>query len=189
MGRCDRKKFLKLLNALGLLYICVILGSAFYFQWAKHELPCPLCLLQRLGLLLAGFGFYFNLRLKTVYSHYSLVIFSAILTSAIATRQILLHIAPGDPGYGSMLFGLHFYTWSLISSVFVMLIVVGIIILNDLSRELYMFAALRPMIRPLEKIICVLFALIILANLIFAFLECGTGGCPDNPTSYFFMLK
>ena len=27
-------------------------------------------------------------------------------------RQILLHIMPGDPGYGSALLGYHYYTWA-----------------------------------------------------------------------------
>ena len=29
-------------------------------------------------------------------------------------RQILLHIMPGDPGYGSALLGYHYYTWAFI---------------------------------------------------------------------------
>ena len=33
---------------------------------------------------------------------------------AISTRQILLHITPGDPGYGSVVLGLHLYTWALL---------------------------------------------------------------------------
>ena len=32
---------------------------------------------------------------------------------AIAARQILLHIMPGDPGFGSAFLGMHFYTWAL----------------------------------------------------------------------------
>ena len=32
----------------------------------------------------------------------------------VAMRQILLHIMPGDPGYGSALLGYHYYCWAFI---------------------------------------------------------------------------
>lgn len=189
MGRHDRKDFIKILNALGLLFICGLLGSAFYFQLSDHEIPCPLCLLQRLGLILAGFGFYFNLRMKNSYSHYSLVILSAVFTSGVAIRQVLLHILPGEPGYGSILFGLHFYTWSLISSVFTILIVVGIMILSDFSKELFMPQFLPKYTKSLADAVCLFFVFIIIVNAMFSFLECGVGHCPDNPNTYYYLLK
>lgn len=53
--------FVHLINQVGLLGICVALVVAFYYQLVRHELPCPICLLQRAGLIIAGFGFLFNL--------------------------------------------------------------------------------------------------------------------------------
>ncbi len=53
--------FVHLINQIGLLGICVALVVAFYYQLVRHELPCPICLLQRAGLIIAGFGFLFNL--------------------------------------------------------------------------------------------------------------------------------
>lgn len=50
--------FVHLINQMGLLGICVALVVAFYYQLVRHELPCPICLLQRAGLIIAGFGFY-----------------------------------------------------------------------------------------------------------------------------------
>ncbi len=38
-----------LINQVGLLGICVALVVAFYYQLVRHELPCPICLLQRLA--------------------------------------------------------------------------------------------------------------------------------------------
>ena len=46
-----------------------------------------------------------------------------MLGASFSTRQILLHIAPGDPGYGSAVFGMHLYTWALI--VFLVVIIVS----------------------------------------------------------------
>ena len=47
-------------------------------------------------------------------SHYALSLLAAAAGAAFATRQILLHILPGDPGYGTALLGYHYYTWALI---------------------------------------------------------------------------
>jgi hypothetical protein len=50
-------------------------------------------------------------------AHYGLIILAALLGSGIASRQVLLHIMPGDAGYGSALLGYHFYTWALVCFV------------------------------------------------------------------------
>jgi disulfide bond formation protein DsbB len=44
------------LNALGLLAVSVVLLFAFVDQLVYGDLPCPLCILQRAGLVAAGFG-------------------------------------------------------------------------------------------------------------------------------------
>src|SRR5450830_661552 len=104
-------------NSLGLFGICSTLAIAFYYQLALAELPCPLCLLQRAALITAGCGFLFNLRLGNKGAHHAMVLAGAVVTGIIATRQLLLHILPGDTGYGSTLLGLHFYTWALVTAV------------------------------------------------------------------------
>jgi hypothetical protein len=53
--------------------------------------------------------------------NYGLVIIAALLGAAIAARQILLHILPGDTGFGSPFLGLHFYTWAFLFFVSAML--------------------------------------------------------------------
>ena len=50
--------FFKILNALDVIGIIIILIVAFGFQFYLKELPCPLCLLQRVGLIAMAFGFY-----------------------------------------------------------------------------------------------------------------------------------
>lgn len=76
-------------------------GCSLYYQLVRHELPCPICLLQRAGLIIAGFGFLFNLCFGLRGIHYGMVIIGSILTGVMASRQICLHIMPGDTGYGS----------------------------------------------------------------------------------------
>jgi disulfide bond formation protein DsbB len=49
-------RFAITLNVLALYAIAAILLAAFYFQIARGELPCPLCLLQRVALTALAFG-------------------------------------------------------------------------------------------------------------------------------------
>ena len=105
------------LNAIALYGIGAVLAAAFYFQIALHELPCPLCLLQRVGFAALAIGPILTLRLGPRPSHYGLILIAALVGAAIAGRQILLHIAPGDPGYGSAILGYHFYTWAFVCFV------------------------------------------------------------------------
>ncbi|WP_202962601.1 disulfide bond formation protein B [Candidatus Arsenophonus nilaparvatae] len=73
------------LNILGLLGISVTLIVAFYYQIILHEIPCPLCLLQRVGIIMIGIGFLFNLIFGINQLHYSIIILSSITTCITAT--------------------------------------------------------------------------------------------------------
>src|SRR6201989_1920946 len=100
------------LNAFGLYAIAVVLLIAFGAQLLLHELPCPLCLLQRIQFAVLAIGPILNVRWGPRPSHYALSLLGAV--AAFSTRQVLLHIMPGDAGYGTALFGYHYYTWALI---------------------------------------------------------------------------
>lgn len=176
---------LVLLNAAGLTAVSIVLIVAFYYQLAKAELPCPLCLLQRVGLIIAGMGFLFNLTLGLRKSHYALMVIGCTVTGVIAVRQVLLHILPGDTGYGSALFGVHFYTWSLITSVALLGFVALILLLSDRTWKMRRFTGASQLI----NILSIIFVLLIAANLISTFLECGAGQCADNPTLYELLAK
>ncbi len=88
-------------NLLEVYFIILMLVMAFAIQFILHEIPCPLCLLQRLGFLAIAFGFLMNLRFGLRPSHYAIVIISALYTSFVALRQIALHVVPGTGSYGS----------------------------------------------------------------------------------------
>src|SRR5690606_30148285 len=96
------------LNAIGLLAICAALSFALTDQIVYHDLPCPLCILQRAGLMAAGFGLALNLGIAIRPAHYGLMILGAMLGGTIAARQIALHIVPGTGSYGNAFLGLHF---------------------------------------------------------------------------------
>ncbi|ECF4921689.1 TPA: disulfide bond formation protein B [Salmonella enterica subsp. indica] len=177
--------FVHLINIIGLLGICVILVIAFYYQVVRHELPCPLCLLQRVGFIIIGFGFLFNLYFGLRGLHYGMVIIGSILTGVMASRQMFLHIMPGDAGYGSTFLGLHFYTWSLIISVLIMAAVAVALAINSMNIT---FRSLN--INPaLFSIAGWVFLFLITSNLISTVLECGGGECAANPVLYNLLSK
>lgn len=177
--------FVHLINQMGLLGICVALVVAFYYQLVRHELPCPICLLQRAGLIITGFGFLFNLCFGLRGIHYGMVIIGSILTGVMASRQICLHIMPGDTGYGSAFFGLHFYTWTLITSI---LIIIAVAVVLAISSMNVAFRSLN--INPnLFSIVGWVFLLLITANLISTVLECGGGECAANPVTHKLLSK
>jgi len=127
----EQTSFGAMLNMLGLLGISLVLMVAFYYQLALGELPCPLCLLQRAGFVAIGIGFLFNLRIGEHASHHAMILAGSLVTGFISVRQVALHLGAGDPGYGSTLFGLHFYTWALIAAVGVVGYVALLFVLKD----------------------------------------------------------
>ncbi len=165
-------------NSLGLAGASLVLIVAFYYQLVIGELPCPLCLLQRSAFVALGIGFLLNVRFGSSPANYGLVLLGAVFGAATSTRHILLHIKPGDPGFGSPLFGIHIYTWSLIGFV-------GYIIYTAIL--LFMEAGRRPATTPLDGLSRAglwLFMLLVAGNLVSTVLECGVGPCGDNQAVY-----
>jgi disulfide bond formation protein DsbB len=168
------------LNALGLYAIGLVLIAAFAAQLILHELPCPLCLLQRVQFALLAVGPVLNVRWGPRPSHYALSLLVAAAGAVFSMRQILLHILPGDPGYGSALLGYHYYTWAFIGFA-VAIVAIAAMLLFD--RQ---FADTEPPIiagtfaRTAVWLVIALAALNVFATL----LECGFGACPDDPTGY-----
>lgn len=161
--------------------ILVVLVLAFAMQFFYDELPCPLCLLQRLGFLMIAYGFLLNFRFGFRPSHYSIVILSALFTSFVALRQVALHVVPGTGSYGSAVFGMHLYTWSFILS---MAIVVGTTLLFGIDRQ-YLVDVKQPAIwRRITNFFAILLAVMLIANLVSVYMECGFDQCPDNPVVY-----
>ena len=99
-----------------ILGICVVLVGAFVVQFGAKELPCPLCIIQRMCMILAALGpAYIILEGRSRRAHglsimgsgFGMSILAAVGGMTVSARQVLLHIAPGDPvrfyPYGSFL--------------------------------------------------------------------------------------
>lgn len=184
------------LNGLALLGISGILAYAFADQFLLSDLPCPLCLLQRVGFVLAGFGFALNVIFGSRPSHYGLAIIGALIGAAVAARQILLHVVPGSGAYGAPFLGLHFYTWAFIAFSAIILGSAGLL-LFDRQFQAAADDAARPEdpSRPragrhrlalpgLGLAALLVFGAIVLLNAVSTFAECAFGLCPDDPTDY-----
>lgn len=167
-------------NLLELAFILLVLLMALGFQFVLKELPCPLCLLQRVGLLGIAFGFLLNLRYGLRPSHYAISLLSALFTAFVALRQVALHIVPGTGSYGSAIFGLHMYTWSFIIA---MAIVLFNVILLSFDRE-YLRVDHAFQWKKLSHLLFICLLIVAAINLASTFAECGIGQCPDNPTHY-----
>ena len=169
-----------LLNALGLYAISVILIEAFFFQLTWHELPCPLCLLQRVAFTALAVGPILTLRYGPKPSHYGVTIIAALAGAAIAARQILLHISPGDSGFGSPILGYHFYTWAFIFFVVAIAACAALLLFNRQFSE----QDRAPSLGLFEVAAIWLVIGATLLNAASALLECGFDFCPSNPVGY-----
>lgn len=172
----------RLLNALGLLAVAAVLLAAFFDQFVFHDLPCPLCILQRAGFLGVAAGLALNVKFGPRPSHYAIMILSSLAGGAVSMRQTLLHIIPGEGAYGDAFFGLHFYAWALILFI---VSITGSALLMLFDGQFVRPAAGTAVHRPvLGTAAMVLVLLLALANGLSTVIECGGGMCADNPTGY-----
>ena len=168
------------LNALALCAVSLVLLAAFAGQLLLGELPCPLCLLQRVLFALLAVGPMLNIRHGPRPSHYALSLLVAVVGAVVSGRQILLHILPGDPGYGSALLGYHYYTWAFIGFA-VAIVAIAVVLLFD--RQFDQRSAPQQPNAFAAAAIWLVIGLTAL-NVVSALLECGFGPCADNPVVY-----
>jgi disulfide bond formation protein DsbB len=169
------------LNALSLYAVALVLAAAFAAQLLLHELPCPLCLLQRIQFAVLAVGPILNIRFGPRPSHYALSLLAAAAGFAFSTRQVLLHITPGDAGFGTALFGYHYYTWALIGFASA-IVLLAVILLFDRQFEPDREPTVGP---PAYAAVAVWLVIGLTAlNVASALLECGFGACAENPVVY-----
>src|SRR5260370_13104706 len=90
-------------------------------------------------------------------SHYAMSLFAAVAGVVVSTRHVLLHIMPGDLGYGSALLGYHYYTWALIGFIAAIVLLAAVLLFDRQFEDdgaalpptggLFAQAAVRPVIR------------------------------------------
>ena len=170
------------LNALSLYAVALVLAAAFAAQLILHELPCPLCLLQRIMFATLAVGPILNIRFGPRPSHYAMSLLAAVAGAVASTRQVLLHIMPGDAGYGSALLGYHYYTWALIGFIAAIVLLAAILLFD---RQFEDDSAVLPATGGAFAQTAVWLVIALTAvNVVTTLLECGFGACADNPLVY-----
>jgi hypothetical protein len=178
---------IKLVNFFELSAVIIVLFWAFAFQLLFHELPCPLCVLQRVGLIGIAFGFLLNFRFGFRPSHYAIVLTSGLFTSFVALRQIVLHVIPNTGSYGPPLFGFHLYTWVYIITMTIITITTFLL---SVDRQYQHTNDTHHGCPKITNLLFLLVTLLVVANIVSSIFECGLHAeCPDNPTQYLLLQE
>ena len=111
---------------LGFLISVGLLGGAYYFQYVRHLVPCPLCIQQRLAYYVLAIifllGSYWRSTRVKRWVIAAIATFASVYGLAIAARQVYLQHSPDFSSMGcapSMSFMLHnFPLHTLIKTLF-----------------------------------------------------------------------
>lgn len=165
--------FARKLNSVMVLILAGILSGALYIQLVLGEEPCPLCLLQRLGMIAVAIGALLNLKFGIKMAHYGLALLGCLMGGTVALRQISLHICPQFPEFGVPVLGLSLYTWSFLVFTFSVLgISLLLFLYNPAQAETE-----KVKMNLLEKIAFASIFAIAILNSAFTFIQCGLGTC------------
>ena len=181
----------RVLNFVGMVgMLCVALG-AYVYQFSQEELPCTLCLLQRVAMVGVAFGAALNLTFGPRPRYYGVCLLSAVFGLVISFRQTMLHVNPyydktadeptlsatANPPFGQEVLGLHLYVWGLV--IFsITVLAVGVVLL---FRGQFEVPAAEPAwLTKLATVGVVILLVVAAAETLTTFAECGLGDCPND---------
>ena len=127
MNRTERDRLPALLNDLFLMALMLamagILTAAMVFQYVLGEIPCPLCLLQRVAMFGVCFGVILHFRHGSSARNDGFCLLFAMFLLIVSARQTLIDIypRPGHDYIGSAVFGLHMPVWSIVIALTILL--------------------------------------------------------------------
>ncbi|WP_245501042.1 disulfide bond formation protein B [Lichenibacterium minor] len=165
------------LAALAMLFgVAAVLAAALVLQFGFGEAPCPLCLLERVGMFGACFGLMMHFRPGDSVRAAGIGLVSATFLLVVSTRQVLLDIVP-RPGHayvGSAVLGLHMPVWA---------VVIAAALIAGFAGRLALFGAAPRDARRSPRVARLAgwagLAVVALAavNLAAVLLQCGFGEC------------
>jgi disulfide bond formation protein DsbB len=159
-----------------MLTIAAILTTAMILQYYGGEIPCPLCLLQRVAMFGVCFGIILHFRHGYSARNDGLSMLFALFLLIVSVRQTLLDIYP-RPGHsytGSAVLGLHMPVWSVVIAVAI------------LAAYAIKFAVLgeplsdpepSPGLNRIARLLSLYVIAICLINFGSVILQCGAGAC------------
>ncbi len=175
-----RSSFLSPIADLALLAVlaglAAILTAAMVLQFAAGEIPCPLCLLQRVAMFGICFGLVRHFRDGYDGRNIGIGLVWALFLLLVSVRQVLLNIVarPGHAYPGSAVLGLHMPVWSVVIAFAVLLAFAAVLALFDGQR----LREAPP--SPLQRLgaIANLFVIALcVVNFVSSVLQCGLGAC------------
>ena len=172
-----------------LLSLSFIISAAMFMQYAFHEIPCPLCLLQRVAYFGICFGVILNFRERYRIRHMGISMLFTIFLLIVSVRQSLLDIVkePGHHWIGSSILGLHMPVWSVVFSLLLLIsyaVIFSIVKQSDFLTEVSIkqFPWLSCCANVLSWYVIALCAI----NFISVILQCGIYECH---TFYYRLLQ
>jgi disulfide bond formation protein DsbB len=167
----------RLILSLMLLALAGILTAAMAIQFIGGEIPCPLCLLERVAMFGCGFGLMEQLRSGGSQRGAGIGLVFAVLLLVISARQTLLDLfpRPGHAYIGGAIFGVHMPVWS---------IVIAVALLIGFAVRLAIFGGPRAppeadgsLLRRSTYALGLYVVLICGINCVSVLLQCGFGEC------------
>lgn len=160
-----------------LVGLAAILTVAMGFQYIAGEIPCPLCLLQRVAMFGICFGIVHHVRRGFDVRNIGVGLVWSLVLLIMSVRQVLLNIVarPGHAYPGSAVFGLHMPVWSVVIAIAILLLFAALLALFDDEQ----LSAAPPSL-ALDRIGSAtgFFVVVLCAiNLISVVVQCGFGAC------------
>ena len=160
-----------------LIGLAGILTTAMVLQYAAGEIPCPLCLLQRVAMFGVCFGIVHHVRHGYDVRNIGVGLVWALYLLLVSVRQVLLNIVarPGHAYPGGAVFGLHMPVWSVVIAFAIMLAFAATLAVFDARR---LSATLpSPVLTRIGTVAGLYLIALCIINLVSAILQCGLGAC------------
>ncbi|MDA7947049.1 MAG: disulfide bond formation protein B [Hyphomicrobiaceae bacterium] len=160
--------------------IAGILTAAMTMQYGYGELPCPLCLLQRVALFGVCLGIIQSFRHGFSYQNTGVSLVFTIFLLIVSVRQTLLDIypRPGHEYIGTEVFGIHMPVWSIVIAVCILtayalkLTALGS---NDHLSDVQ--PAQYPVLSKIAGLVGLYVVVIAVINTVSVFVQCGLNQC------------
>ncbi len=162
-----------------MLVIAAIMTAAMAMQYIGGELPCPLCLLQRVALFGVSFGIILTFRLGDSGCNSGLSLLFAIILLVVSVRQSLLdiYLRPGHAYIGSAVFGIHMPVWCVLIALALLIAYAVKLALLDGRKARAIPLAEFPALARAAKAAGAYVITLCAINLVSAFVQCGFDAC------------
>jgi disulfide bond formation protein DsbB len=160
-----------------MLAIAAILTVAMILQYYGGEIPCPLCLLQRVAMFGVCFGIILHFHHGYSAQNTGISMLFALFLLIVSARQTLLDIypRPGHSYVGDAILGLHMPIWSVVIAMAILtafaikLAVLGGEDLRDIQPS--------PVLARIARLLVLYMVAIGLINFASVVVQCGLDAC------------